>query len=91
MSENAKKRGFYNLIFGFLGQFITIAFGILLPRLVLVGYGSEVNGLLNSVNQIFAYFTLLEAGIGGVTLQSLYKTVGKQDPEETNGNLAAVN
>ena len=75
MNGSILKKSSYNLIFGFLGQFVTIAFGILLPRLVLVEYGSEVNGLLNSVTQIFAYFALLEAGIGGVTLQSLYKTV----------------
>lgn len=91
MRESIVKRGGYNLIFGFLGQFVTIAFGVLLPRLVLVEYGSEVNGLLNSVTQIFAYFSLLEAGIGGVTLQSLYKTVGKQNKDETNAILSATN
>lgn len=91
MSKAIVKRSSYNLIFGFLGQFVTIAFGILLPRLVLVGYGSEVNGLLNSVNQIFAYFALLEAGVGGVALQSLYKTVGQQSQEDTNAILSAVN
>lgn len=91
MNGSILKKSSYNLIFGFLGQFITIAFGILLPRLVLVEYGSEVNGLLNSVTQIFAYFALLEAGIGGLTLQSLYKTVGKQNKDETNAILSATN
>ena len=91
MKENTLKKSSYNLIFGVIGQIVTIAFGILLPRLVLVGYGSEVNGLLNSVNQIFAYFALLEAGVGFVALQSLYSTVGKQSKEDTNAILSAVN
>ena len=91
MSESTLKKSSYNLIFGVLGQLIAIAFGIILPRLVLVEYGSEINGLINSVTQIFSYFSLLEAGVGGVALQSLYKTVGKQDNQETNAILSAVN
>ena len=65
------KRSIYNIIFGVANQLVMIAVGILLPRLVLINLGSESNGLLNSVNQIFAYFALLEAGVGTATLQAL--------------------
>ena len=69
---------------------IVIIVGIVLPRLVLVNLGSESNGLLNSVNQIFTYFSLLEAGVGTATLQALYGPVGKEDRSEINGILAAT-
>ena len=65
----AAKKGVLNVFYGIIGQLITIALGIVIPRLVLISYGSEVNGLLNSVTQIFAYFSLLEAGVGVASLQ----------------------
>lgn len=43
------KKGILNVVYGFLGQVVIICLGIVIPRLVLVSYGSEVNGLLNSV------------------------------------------
>lgn len=81
----------YNLIVGFGGQILTIALGILLPRLVLTNYGSEVNGLINSVVQIYTYIGLLEAGIGTATAQALYRTIGLNDKKQTNAVLAATN
>ncbi|MGM9594491.1 MAG: sugar isomerase [Candidatus Onthomonas sp.] len=84
------KRSIYNIIFGILNQAVTIAAGILLPRLVLVSLGSESNGLLNSVNQIFTYFALLEAGVGTATLQALYAPIANNDRDSINGILAAT-
>ena len=80
-----------NLILGFLSQLLTIALGIVLPRLTLTSYGSEVNGLVNSIANIYAYIALLEAGVGGATVQALYKTVGNDSKDDTNAILAATN
>lgn len=84
------KRGVKNIIWGVLGQLITIALGIVVPRLVLTSFGSEINGLLNSITQIFAYFTLIEAGIGVTTTQALYKPTAEQDRDGVNGILSAT-
>ncbi len=89
-SDSAARRSFRNLVWGIVCQIIVVAFGILVPRLVLVSYGSEVNGLLNSVIQIFSYFALFEAGIGAVALQFLYKSVGEGNQKATNSILSAV-
>ena len=56
---NDGKKIKYNLIMGVAGQFLVLALGIVLPRLVITGYGSEVNGLLSSVTNIYAYIALL--------------------------------
>lgn len=85
------KRGMYNIFWGILGQIITICLGIVVPRMVLVSFGSEINGLLNSVTQIYAYFTLIEAGIGSTTLQALYKPTAENDRNAINGVLSATN
>lgn len=60
-----------------------------ISRLVLVSYGSETNGLLSSVGQIFNYIALLEAGIGTATINGLYAALAKQDDNAVADVLAA--
>ncbi len=86
-----RKKGLYNIVFGLCGQIIIIGLGILIPRLVLVQYGSEINGLLNSVNQIFMYAALLEAGVGTASVQALYKPIAENDRYRINRILSATN
>ena len=87
---NAKK-GFYNIFFGMLSQIVSIALGILIPRLVLINLGSESNGLLSSINQALVYLNLLEAGIGTATLQALYRPVAEHNTQDINQILSATN
>ena len=69
----------YNLLSGIAYQVILIVIGFLLPRLYLENFGSEVNGVLSTIKQIFVYLSLLEAGIGLATTQALYKPVAQRD------------
>ncbi len=64
-----------NIFFGLFSQLLIFAFGLIVPRLILTSYGSEVNGLLSTVTQIFIYVGLLEAGIGNAAVNALYKPV----------------
>ena len=80
--DMTKHKGLNNIISGFAGQFITVALGIVLPRLVLLNLGSEANGLLSTVTQIFTYFALLEAGVGNAALQAIYGPIGSGDTEK---------
>ena len=61
-----------------------------MPRLILVNYGSEINGLLSSIGQVFVYFGLLEVGVGGASLQALYGPIARDDKDEINSILAAT-
>jgi len=79
-----------NIVSGLVSQFVVMVMGILVPRLVLVNYGSEVNGFLNSISQVFACMEVLEAGIGTATLQALFKYIGKEDRKSVNGVLSAT-
>ena len=88
-SPNAA-RGMKNVIYSVVGQAVTILAGMLLPHFIILGYGSSVNGVLNSVNQVFAYFVLLEAGIGAASLQSLYLPVSTGDRAEISAIMAAT-
>ena len=86
----AAKKGTINVLCGVIGQIITICLGIVIPRLVLVSFGSEVNGLLNSVNQILVYFSLFEAGVGIAALQAMYAPVAKDDKDKIQHIMAAT-
>lgn len=84
------KKGLYNVFFGFFGQIITIALGVIIPRLFIVNLGSAANGLLSSVGQVLSYLTLLEAGLGGASIQALYKPLASNDIKNINHILAAT-
>lgn len=88
---SAARKSALNILFGLFGQIVIILIGIIIPRLVLVGFGSEVNGLINSANQIFIYFSLFEAGIGTACLQALYLPVANGDRKRINGIISATN
>lgn len=79
-----------NLFFGIFNQLIIFALGILVPRLILVSYGSEANGLLSAVTQIFTYVGLLEAGIGNASVNALYKPITEQDQYEISDIFSAT-
>ena len=67
------KRILGNAVSSVLIYGVLLLFSIVTSKFILVGYGSETNGLLTSINQIFSYIALLEAGIGTATITALYK------------------
>ncbi len=75
-----------NISVSLLHQLITGICAIILPRFILEVFGSEVNGLMQSVSQILSYTTLMEMGIGGVVLASLYKPLA----ESNNAEISSI-
>lgn len=73
------KRSIYNIGFGLVSQFCILILGLIIPKLFILEYGSEINGLFSSINQLFTYVALLEAGIGAATVQALYKPITTND------------
>ncbi len=80
-----------NLISSIVYQIVLISLSFLLPRLYLENFGSEVNGVLSTIKQIFAYMCLLEAGVGLATTQALYKRIGEGDRDGASAVLSATN
>lgn len=74
-SKNAAK----NIVTALFLQIVTIICGFIVPRLIISAYGSEVNGLVNSITQFLAYITLLESGFGPVVKSVLYKPIARND------------
>lgn len=88
--KSKSKKSIINFSTAIIYKLVVIVVGLLLPRLFITSYGSEVNGLQSSVRQIFTYIALLEAGVGASTLQSLYKPVATGDRSTTNSYLSAA-
>ena len=60
-------------------QIVTIISAFIIPKLILMTFGSEVNGLVASLNQFLSYISLLEGGVNGVIMASLYKPLFKKE------------
>lgn len=90
MNYDETHKGISNVVWGVIGQIISLILGIIIPRFILLKYGSEMNGFLNSIVQIFSYMTLLEVGVGGATLQALYKPVAIKNRKDINAILSAT-
>lgn len=58
------KRSILNLSFGLGSQLITIILGFFIPRLIMVNYGSEANGLIASIVQIISYLPCWKQVLG---------------------------
>ena len=75
-----------NIFYGTGSKFLILVLGIIIPRIVIVSFGSELNGFLSTVTQIFTYFALLEAGIGNSAVNALYAPLESKD--YTRANMA---
>ncbi len=70
---------FYNSISPLIYQVTTIICGFILPRLILSHFGTEINGLVNSISQFLGLISFLELGVGAVVQSSLYKPLADND------------
>ena len=52
-------------------QLITILSGFIIPRQILLVFGSDINGLINSLTQFLNYISLVEGGLGSVLMTAL--------------------
>ena len=77
-----KKRALKNIFFALIVQLVTIICGFIVPKMIIVYYGSEINGLINSITQFLAYITLLQSGFGAVVKSILYKPLSENDTSE---------
>ena len=80
--EHMKKKLTKNIVISFCGQLFVLILGIIIPRVLIINYGSDINGLISTVTQIFTYMALLEAGIGQAARNALFKPIIENDKKE---------
>ena len=78
------------MISGLILQFFTLVSGFIIPQIILKYFGSEVNGLVSSLNQFLSYITLVEGGITGVIVANLYKPIVEYDASKISSILVTA-
>ena len=73
-----------NTVASLLSQITALVCGFILPRLFLEYFGSEVNGLVNSITQFLGVISFLELGVGAVVQSSLYKPLAEGDKQQVS-------
>lgn len=86
-----QKRLLYNTISSLIFQLTTIICGFILPRLILNAFGSEVNGLVNSIAQFLGVISFLELGVGAVVQSALYKPLAEKNHEDVSKIISSAN
>ena len=80
-----------NTVASLIAQITTLICGFILPRLFLQHFGSEVNGLVNSIVQFLSVISFLELGVGAVVESSLYKPLAEKDNQQISKVMVSAN
>lgn len=62
--------------------FTTAVANLIIPRYIILIYGSEVNGLTTSISRILTIVNLIQAGLGSSVTYMMYKPIGDEDRVE---------
>ncbi len=68
-----------NLVFQFAYELLILLFGFIAPRWIIETYGSAVNGLTSTINQLLQILNLLQIGAVGASIFEMYKPVAEKD------------
>ena len=71
-----------NIISNIILQITNIITWFIIPKMILAYFGSNVNGLVSSITQFLSYISLVEGGISGVVMASLYKPLVNNDTDK---------
>lgn len=79
MENGRAKRLKKNTISSLSFRILSIVIGLILPRIYLLYYGSEINGMVNSITQFLVFISMFELGVGAVVESALYKPLAEKD------------
>lgn len=85
-SKNAIKFIFSSAIV----QIVIVVSGLILPPLMIKEYGSEVNGIVNTIKQLVTYFSVVSLGLGITSQVALYAPLNENNWPRINAILAAT-
>lgn len=79
-----RNKSITNIIYAIISQSMILLLGLIVPRIIIVNYGSDTNGVTNTITQVFTYLALLEAGIGQSTRNALFPYLKNGIPDKSN-------
>ena len=90
MSTTRTARFVQNTLSTALYQLTAMVMGFITPRLMILYYGSEINGLIVSVTEFLTYFKMLEAGLAASVNVALYEPLARRDHQAVSGIASAA-
>ena len=91
MKKLKSKVTLINIISNIILQVVNVITGFIIPKIMLSYFGSNVNGLVSSITQFLSYISLVEGGISGVVIASLYKPLVDKDDEKLSSVIKSSN
>lgn len=79
MSTGRTQKMMLNATGSAIYQIVNAVCGIIIPRFLLVAYGSSLNGLVSSITQFLSSLAVVEAGLALAAQQSMYKPLAEGD------------
>ncbi|MDD6250791.1 MAG: hypothetical protein PUA88_07175 [Bacillales bacterium] len=83
------KKAILNIIIALLYELFLIVMGIIIPKLIIRTYGSDVNGLTSTINNVLSILNLIQAGAVGASIFQMFKPVAERDYEAQGKILGA--
>ena len=87
---NRKQKFYLNTATGIIKQFVVVICGFILPRFLLLYFGSEVNGLVSSITHYLSFISFMDMGVGSVVRSNLYKPLADRDTDQTSKIMASA-
>lgn len=85
-----KKKLLLNTLCALIKQIIFIICGFVLPKYMLLYFGSSVNGLVTSITQFLGFISFLDFGVGAVIQSNLYQPLADKDNIEISKILIST-
>ena len=79
----------WNTITALTYQATAVLCGFILPRAILNRFGSDVNGLINSIAQFLQMIAFLELGVGAVVQSALYRPLAEGNTRKVSEVIAS--
>ncbi|NLO86337.1 MAG: hypothetical protein GX096_13095 [Clostridiales bacterium] len=71
-------------------QITAMMLGMITPRLMMLYYGSGVNGVIVSITDFLSYFRMVEAGLAATAMHALYQPLADKDDSAISSIVSAA-
>lgn len=80
-----------NISSSLIHQLTVLVCGIILPKIFIGHFGSEINGLIASIAQFISIISFMELGVGAVVQASLYRPLAQKDYNQISAIVVTSN
>lgn len=90
MAEGRTSKALRNVLAAFVELLVLVVSGLVIPRLIIVHYGSACNGLIASVTKFVSLVSVLNVGISGAARAQLYGPLSRRDTPAIAGVVCTM-